>query len=569
MNQPTPPASKLFIRSEVLAVIEFFTTVEDPPRHDKMKQLKRLSQINDQDTVLKVLIKELQRSTQPTHLQVVTELLMELGKIDILREPLWAIIQQGNVRDEIKDSANLILRHLGDQTDPSLYLDYLDDPEGLINRETERMLEIASRNPEALIDFIDFIFSLPVDEQCHLIQSLKEDYPPDHLVNLYIPTLEAQPPTETAELMIECLGQSKSKRAALYLHHLNQQPQSKDRFGKILQRAINELRIGGIYREENFKSYSEELKQPHPLVGESIFFNCFATIPDGIGNQGIIISRQKENGDVAMMCVAINDIHGVIDCFGFYQLSESDFHRITDKFHEECSKIKTPPEYCYQRLMDAEQLNRQQHFRVPYEYTCWKILLGELEQTPPTPIDIAEVCTQLGDLKWADESANLYHHPDFHTWFLEEGDHPVVTQLLGNVEATINSFEDANLPTLEKFDSQMTMLADDLVRKLMASDWRTILSARLADSAYLLQQQQAKTFSMLAATEVLKLAHWQDDSPITGFLSHYGHRCIEEDLLRIKHSQKMSPAVVELIDSLLSMWNPQVYSETDVPNSSD
>ena len=56
-------------------------------------------------------------------------------------------------------TANLILRHLGDNSDPDLYLEYLEDPKGLIGRETERMLEVSSENPETLIDFIDFHFA--------------------------------------------------------------------------------------------------------------------------------------------------------------------------------------------------------------------------------------------------------------------------------------------------------------------------------------------------------------------------------------------------------------------------
>src|SRR5690606_38634216 len=81
-----------------------------------------------------------------------------------------------------------------------------------------RMLEISTRNPEALIDFIDFIFSLPVDEQCNLIRSLNADYPVDYLLNIFLPAIMALPPYETLELLLSSLGEMRSKRTALFLH---------------------------------------------------------------------------------------------------------------------------------------------------------------------------------------------------------------------------------------------------------------------------------------------------------------------------------------------------------------
>src|SRR5262249_440736 len=155
-ESPPPAASKLFIRSEVLSVINHLVAIDSPTREEKIKQIKRLAGIEDQQSVQKILVKELQRAgSSAKPLQPVTELLMEVGRLEILHDPLWSIIQSRDASDEAKDAANLVLRHLGDRGDPNLYLEYLDDPEGLINRETERMLKVSAENPEALIDFID------------------------------------------------------------------------------------------------------------------------------------------------------------------------------------------------------------------------------------------------------------------------------------------------------------------------------------------------------------------------------------------------------------------------------
>jgi hypothetical protein len=570
MSQSQPPASKLFVRSEVLAVIDYLNTLDEPSKQDKNKQLKRLQTIEDHETVQRILVKELQRATNIRIIQIVSELLMEVGSIDTLQEPLWAIIQNNQSSDDIKDAANVILRQLGDPTDPNLYLEYLDDPAGLINRETERMLEVSTRNPEALIDFIDFIFSLPVEEQCNLISSLQADYPAEYLLNIFIPAIMALPPHETQELLLTMLGEMRSPRTALFLKENQEWFQTDIRLAKVLKKSINSLKIAGLYRDEKLLEAREELAQPHSLVGQTTLYQCFATIPDGIGNQGIVISRERDNGDIVMMSVAINDLHGIIDCFGFYELSKADFHKLIAKFHEENTKIHAPPAYCIHKLRQAEALNHQNKFRIPYEYGCWKVLLSDPAFTAEDSLDTVALSLQWANQEWESVSTSLYQHPDFSTWFLEEGDHPVVTSILENVlEVCAKTMAESceadrviRLSQLENvFISTLDNLADAMVHGLLSSEWRDILTHRLADSAYLLHEQKANTFASLAATEVQKLLSYKGiDTPLDGFIKHYGRRCVEEDLLRLKQGAQTSVELKNtetfehLVDTVLTAW---------------
>jgi hypothetical protein len=569
MSQSQPPASKLFVRSEVLSVIDFLNTMDEPSKLDKAKQYKRLQSIDDQDTVQRILVKELQRASSTKIIQVISELLMELGTIDSLQSPLWSIIQSPQSSDEIKDAANVILRQLGDQTDPNLYLEYLDDPAGLINRETERMLEVSTRNPEALIDFIDFIFSLPVDEQCNLIRSLQSDYPAEYLLNIFIPAILAMPPFETLELLLSILGEMRTKRTALFFQDYQDWFQDDARLNKAIKKSINSLKIAGLFRDEVLAEARKELSNPHTLVSQTKLYQCFATIPDGIGNQGIVISRERENGDIVMMSVAINDLHGVIDCFGFYELSKADFHKLIEKFHEENSKIHTPQAYCIHKLRQAEALNYKNRFRIPYEYTCWKVLLNDPEESD-TAFDSVSFCKEWANEEWASASVSLYQHPDFSTWFLEEGDHPVVTAILEDVlavcaKAMADVAEDERILKLGQlelvFVDTLDKLADAMVHGLLSTEWRDILIQRLADSAYLLHEQKANTFASLAATEVQKLLVYQGiETPLDGFIKHYGRRCIEEDLLRLKQGAQTSSELKNtetfehLVDTVLTTW---------------
>ncbi|WP_373531446.1 hypothetical protein [Vampirovibrio sp.] len=570
MSQTPPPSSKLFIRSEVLSVIDFLNTLDDPSRLEKNKQLKRLRTIQDQETVQRILVKELQRASSLRLIQVISELLMELGSIDSLQKPLWALIENPKTSDEVKDAANVILRQLGDETDPNLYLDYLDDPAGLINRETERMLEVSTRNPEALIDFIDFIFSLPVDEQCNLISSLQADYPVEYLLNIFLPAILALPPHQTQELILGLLGETRSKKAALFLADNQDWFADDPKLMKVIKKSINALKIGGLYREDKLEEARQELTERHSLVEQTEIYQCFATIPDGIGNQGIVISRERENGDICMMSVAINDLHGIIDCFGFYELSKPDFHKLIEKFHEENTKVHTPPIYCLQKLQAAEAINHQHKFRIPYEYSCWKALLQDPDLLTLAPLDVAAISAPWANPNWHQASVSLYQHPDFSTWFLEEGDHAVVTTILEDVldvcaramaEAT-DAEKNSKLKQLETaFIATLDNLAEAMVHGLLNSEWKAILTNRLADSAYLLMEQKASTFAGLAATEVQKLLTYQGvETPLDGFIKHYGRRCVEEDLLRLKQGAQSaselqnSEAFEHLVDAVLTAW---------------
>lgn len=570
MSQTPPPASKLFIRSEVLSVISFLNTMDDPSKLEKNKQLKRLQVIPDQETVQRILVKELQRAASPKSLQIISEMLMELGTIESLQQPLWSLIENPKTTDEVKDAANVVLRQLGDESDPNLYLEFLDDPAGLINRETERMLEVSTRNPEALIDFIDFIFSLPVDEQCNLISSLQADYPADYLLNIFLPALLALPPLETQELILSLLGETRSQRAALFLAENQEWFADDPRLMKAAKKSINALKIGGFYRDEKLEEARQASVETHPLVEQTEVYQCFATIPDGIGNQGIVISRERENGDICMMSVAINDLHGVIDCFGFYELSKPDFHKLIEKFHEENTKVHTPPAYCLQKLKAAEAINNQNKFRIPYEYTCWKVLLQDQKLLAMEALDLIGMSNQWAKPDWYQASVGLYQHPDFSTWFLEEGDHPVVTSILEDVldvcaramAETSDAEKDNKLKQLESaFIASLDKLAEAMVHGLLSSEWKDILLNRLADASYLLMEQKASTFAGLAATEVHKLLAYQGpETPLDGFIKHYGRRCVEEDLLRLKQGAQStsefqnSEAFEHLVDAVLSAW---------------
>lgn len=558
MNTPRPPessdkASKLLVRSDVLMAIRHLLSMDDPPKQERIKQLKRLQEIENREDVLDVLVKELRRCSNQKSLQIITELLMELGEIDFLQERLWAVIRDQNASDEVKDASNLVLRHLGDPTDPDLYLEYLDDPQGLIGRETIRMLEVSAENPEALIDFIDFILSLNKEDQVRLIGSLQRDYPTEYLVNIFVPLLESDPSMELWEELVVNLGETKSVLAAETLHRLEQWPEDRLPIPKkLIQKSLKQLQIAGVYHPNQPRPNLLAPEQPHPLVVDTTPYQCFLTISDGIGNQGLVFSRQRANGDISMLSAAINDVHGIIDCFGFFQLSMGDFHKIIEKFHEGATKIKVSPEYCCYKLLQSESLNQLQAFRLPYEYRCWRPMLESIEALPPEELDLADDWVRK---EWLTETGNLYQHPDFNSWFLEQGDEPCLTKHLQQVVMQTEDCLAQKNPDLEAYFSQLADIADALMMELLATDWRDLYVKRLSEAAYLLDCQNTHTFRNLAATEVYKLKTFEaPEKLLTGFTQAFGRRCVAEELLRYRTGSASYDNVTPLVDGLLELW---------------
>lgn len=559
MTTPRLPESsekknKLIIRSEVLSAIRHLTSLEDPPKQERIKQLKRLYELNCAEDVQDVLVKELSRCATPKTLHIITEFLMELGEIGYLHERLWNLIRDPKVPDEIKDASNLVLRHLGDPSDPDLYLEYLQDPQGLIGRETIRMLEVSSENPEALIDFIDFILSLPTEDQVRLVKSLQRDYPSEYLVNIYVPLLESDPTPELWEQLVVNLGETRSPYAADVLHRVSQWPE--DRLPvpvKLINTSLKKLQLAGAYHPEQPAADFLHPETPHPLVKDTLMYQCYATICDGIGNQGILFSRQRPNGDISMLSAAVNDVHGIIDCFGFYQLSVGDFHKIIEKFHEGATKIKVTPEYCVYKMLLAETLNQERAFRIPYEYRCWRPLLEGIEGASPPELD--DPPQDWVRREWFTETYNLYQHPDFNSWFLEQGDEPGVTRWLQKVVLHTEALLGEKNPDLEVYFQQLEEIADALVLELLDTPWRELTQKRLSEAAYLLNMQNTNTFRNLAATEAYKLRTVGDRHLLLpGFMRHYGRRCVGEELLRMRIGSATYEQLTPIVDALLDRW---------------
>ena len=279
--------SKLQIRAEVLTLLQQISVATEITKVDQDNFIEQLGSITDRSGVLDILAKELPKvDDRKSH--IISFFLVKLGSLEQLREILWSYIQNPSSTDSLREISSTTLRLLGEAIAPEDLLNYFDNPKEVIDKETQKLLNTAIINPEAQIDFLDFLFTIPEYDQIQLIDSLKDDYPNEDLANILIPALEARPQSAIAETITDILGQTKSPLAVPVLKNLIKYFPN-DKLAKLAQKNLNLLKISGV----NIDNCESDLKNTR-ICRFSQIFECYTNMIDGTGNQGIIVSRIKK-----------------------------------------------------------------------------------------------------------------------------------------------------------------------------------------------------------------------------------------------------------------------------------
>jgi len=482
--------SKLQIRSEVMLMLQQLNSLDEMSKEQQDNSLNKLRSIKDIDYVVEILVKELARSDYKKG-QIISLFVQELGDLETLKDVLWSYIKSPLSSDELKDLSGVILKSLGDQTDPEEFLNYLDDPKAIVDKETQKLLEVASVNPEAQIDFLDFLFSLPESEQINLVSSLKEDYSSEYLVNIAVPALEAKPSLKLEEALIKILGETRSALAIPALNDVLKYSQNEI-IKKHAQKSLNMLKLSGVkVNQEN------QLPAASPITKTSEIYECHTNIVDGIGNQGFIISRIKPNHDILMLNVVINDVHGILDCFGFYGISKQDFSRIIEKFQEMSTRFLVSPEYCKLRLGEAEKINKENNLPISYEYAAWKSLLSDVSTLEN---DFEKLSKKWVSKDLINETAILCKFPDFQHWFFEEEDHPLINETLPDLIKEICEKKEYFINNQNELKTWLESNIDMLSSQIFNDEIKNIYKNRLLDLTYLLHSRNLELFRNVAAS---------------------------------------------------------------------
>lgn len=461
--------SKLELRAKVIDIIDRLNIDISDIQH-QMELTKELKNLGNLELVVHTLLKELNTDDE-NKIQKVSFLLLEMNSLEHSKDILWEYIKSSDSSDRLKEASCILLKSLGEHITAEDLLDYMDDPQKLIDSETQKLMETALSNPEAQVDLIDFMFAVSKEEQISLIKSLVYDYPGDSLANILSTVAESIDDESVKELCINILSETKSHNALGCLEDILTYSTNAN-LRKQASLALKKLKLLGISSEEgNYGNRGERMCE------DSKPYTFFTTYPDGVGSQCVVCSRIDSNGLLSVVNTIVDDIDGVIDCFGFFCITEFDFNKILDRLNNQSITIEITPEYAKKILSEAELLTKKQQYSIPYEYSCWKHTLYDIH---PADLDI-DGCVK----KWADEIVlpdyKLIEQSNiFSSWFFEESDNECSKNMIEDIFSAVEKEESVSVIDIDnKIDEYLVKIFDEKQLDILFNRMKTC--AYLAD----------------------------------------------------------------------------------------
>lgn len=520
--------SKLELRAKVIDIIDRLNIDISDIQH-QMELTKELKNLGNLELVVHTLLKELNTDDE-NKIQKVSFLLLEMNSLEHSKDILWEYIKSSDSSDRLKEASCILLKSLGEHITAEDLLDYMDDPQKLIDSETQKLMETALSNPEAQVDLIDFMFAVSKEEQISLIKSLVYDYPGDSLANILSTVAESIDDESVKELCINILSETKSHNALGCLEDILTYSTNAN-LRKQASLALKKLKLLGISSEEgNYGNRGERMCE------DSKPYKFFTTYPDGVGSQCVVCSRVDSNGLLSVVNTIVDDIDGVIDCFGFFCITEFDFNKILDRLNNQSVTIEITPEYAKKILSEAELLTKKLQYPIPYEYSCWKHTLYDI-QTLEADID---GCVK----KWADEIVfpdykSIEQSNIFSSWFFEEADNEYSKNMIEDIFSALEKEESLSVVEIDnKIDEYFLKIFDEKQLGILLN--RMNICAYLAD----IQEDIALRNSVSFVAEEIKNTE-KDSLKDIRFLLNILRKTVLEAFLRElnKHkTNKNSPA---------------------------
>lgn len=459
-------SSKLQVRAKILELVENLD-INKLNKKEHEAVFLELKNFEDKEFLQQILLKELNCEDED-RIEKLAYLITETGNAETAKEPLWDYIKDKNVSDKVKEMSCTLLRIFGEKIRSEDLINYLDNPMELIDAETKKLLDVALINPEVQIDFLDFLFALPGNERINLVKSLEEDYQGDRLVNILAPILDSSDDEEIKEFIVKSLGNSKTHSALEPL--MNIVKYSNDAgLKKLAEIGLKKLRLSGIQYSKDESNIIDQL-----ACEDSVPYKCYLSLVDGMGNQGVIISRVSEDENVQMFSVVVNDQEGIVDCFGFYLLSKPEFERILDSYSKDSLTVKIPPEFAKHCLLQAEKKSRQKQESLPYEYLAWKSLFFDIEEFD---MNVEQKAVEASASMKTPNYSLLLDSEIFNQWFFDSKDNQKLDEFFSGL--LVEDF------VVEGLEEKISSIVSEIFDKNMIELYRQ----RLLNTFYLLDLQ--------------------------------------------------------------------------------
>lgn len=463
--------NKLQIKAEVLTVLSKLQTNIDSANVDAI--IKTLTEQEDKKAILDVLIKELMKSNEQKTI-LICFLLLKLCEDKEVETSLWEVLKNPSVSDGVKTIVLNVLKDMGNKVEYEKLGEFFENPNDVIDADTQNLLKVAIINPEAQIDFLDFLSSLSALDKKLLVQSLGDDYSSDNLANILNPLVLYNPNSELGKIAIEILGSTKSQLALHTLLEVLDFEEDEETVS-LVKKSLSTLKIAGV-REDNALEFYKSLLSSKP-------HSAYTSYPDGHGNQALIFAREREDETIQMTALVVNDTLGIVDCFGFNQISAAEYSRITERFYNGSDHVYINPHFAKTMLNNAERLTRKVEGKLSYEYICWKNLFSDIE-SEPVPIELT-LRMEFKQDKLSEESLNKIYNMDFiQRWFLDTEYSPEFKIIVEDLNSRMAS---------NFFQFDLDEIVEANLEKIFSSKEKNLLDKRILMGAYLKFLEGSKT----------------------------------------------------------------------------
>ena len=366
--------NKIQLKAEILTVISKLQTLSDTSKVESIIEV--LEAQEDKKLILDLLMREFVK-TKEDKAFILSYLMLRLTEKEQLENALWTSLKSPTVSDYNKALILNLLKDMGNRVDYNDIDAYFESPEEIIDTETKELLHSAIMNPEAQIDFLDFLEALPYEDKVTLVQSLGDDYSDDALANILIPVFLHDPTSRIAKIALEILGKTRSQLA---LHALEEAMEFADEdIIPSIKRNISTLKLSGVREDNSIDFYKDVLSESKP-------YECYTSYPDGHGNQALIFSREREDETIQFLAVVANDTWGIVDCFGFNQITKDEFEKIVARFYGNEDSVYINQTVLKALLNKAENIVHKNGEIVSYEYICWRTITSDIP-VEPVPMD--------------------------------------------------------------------------------------------------------------------------------------------------------------------------------------
>lgn len=425
--------NKLQIRAKILPILAELKADTRLSYDVFIQKTQELHEIEDFDTFFDILCKEMSKKNDDKYTDILRAMTLEFIPRDMFDEKSMKILESANEPDMLKYQIIQIMKTIGKNIDYQEFFEYLEDAESIINYDTEKLLEHAVVNPETQIDFLDFLAALQTEDKTLLIDSLAEDYTGNNLANILSPVLYADFPENILLKTIEILGETKSPLAIRSLEFLYDITQS-DSVRTACKKSLNLLKLAGANKETADNFYKK-------IMSESTPFKCYTGVPDGHYNQGILFSRKRADGSLMMFSLVVSKLYGIVDSFGFFNLSEQEFERIVLRFSKDEIRFQVSPQYCKKLLEEAMALTKKRQETMKYEFICWSMLMCDIDAMQQSEEEWVKEHIQVIDLN--QKIVNLLYTTNYiDKWFFTVKDNEEFKEMIDDfIAQDILTFE--------------------------------------------------------------------------------------------------------------------------------